>query len=87
MTDAELGAMVRRALASGGTLATLTLRRGHPEGAGAYVAQLHVYAEHAHPSHPESGTMCEGRHGTGKGATLDDAITAVMTAVGRAAES
>ncbi len=77
MTDAELGAAVRAALASDGALATLSLRRGHDGGADGYTVQLHVYAEHADPKRQDVGNVRDGHHATGKGPTLDEALAAL----------
>lgn len=76
MSDAEIGAMVRRALEREGVLATLTIRRGHDGGGGPFVATLHVYGEHADgggdpdETHPELGIVRDGTHQTERGATL-----------------
>jgi hypothetical protein len=77
MSDAEIGARVRRLL-DDGELATLSLRRGHdPDGAGTFTVQVHVYEEHA--SRLELGNVRGGHHQTTRGQTLGEALGKVIT--------
>lgn len=74
MSDAEIGALVRRALEHEGVLSTLILRRGYDDKGKDYSATLHVYADYAENTPPELGVVRNGMHLISKGHTLEEAL-------------
>lgn len=81
MTDAEIGAIVRRILSSNMmVLAVVSIRRGHdPDGAGDFTAQLHAYEEHV--GRPDLGNVRGGHHQTTRGQTLDEALQGLLVKI------